>query len=149
MNPNIVAVQIASQKRRKRAVLYLRVSTLGQVNTDFNPEGISIPAQRVAGEKKAESLDADIVREFIEPGKTATSIDKRPVFQEMVAWVKAQKDIEYVIVYHFNRVSYRCVLEYACRQGSVFMFLTSRASSAYSTRLSGELRPAERMASRN
>jgi len=82
----------------------LRVSTPSQVNTDYNPEGISIPAQRVAAQHKADSLDADIIEEFIEPGKTATSIDKRPKFQEMIAWVKAQKDIDYVIVYHFNRV---------------------------------------------
>jgi site-specific DNA recombinase len=74
------------------------------VHTDYNPEGISIPAQREAGKHKAEQLDADVVREFVEPGRTATSIDKRPTFQEMVAWVKSQKDIDYVIVYHFNRV---------------------------------------------
>ena len=30
------------------ALLYLRVSTPGQVNTDYDPEGISIPAQRAA-----------------------------------------------------------------------------------------------------
>ncbi len=89
---------------RKRAALYLRVSTPGQVHTDYDPEGISIPAQRVAAERKADLLEADIVREFVEPGKTATSIDKRPKFQEMLAWVKEQKDIDYVIVYHFNRV---------------------------------------------
>ncbi|WP_168915047.1 hypothetical protein [Microcella flavibacter] len=29
-----------------RAVVYLRVSSKGQVNTDYDPEGISIPAQR-------------------------------------------------------------------------------------------------------
>ncbi|MGY2062054.1 hypothetical protein ACW9HQ_44855, partial [Nocardia gipuzkoensis] len=29
-----------------RALLYLRVSTPGQVNKDFDPEGISLPAQR-------------------------------------------------------------------------------------------------------
>jgi hypothetical protein len=28
----------------KRAVVYLRVSTPSQVNTDYDPEGISIPA---------------------------------------------------------------------------------------------------------
>lgn len=103
LNSNVAAYATGA-KQRKRAVLYLRVSTPGQVNTDFNPEGISIPAQRVAGERKAASLDADVVKEFIEPGKTATNIDKRPRFQEMVAWVKAQKNIDYVIVYHFNRV---------------------------------------------
>src|ERR1043165_177207 len=99
-----VAAHASGAKRRKRAVLYLRVSTLGQVQTDYDPEGNSIPAQRVAGHKKAASLEADVVEEFVEPGKTATSIDKRPRFQEMIAWVKAQKDIDYIIVYHFNRV---------------------------------------------
>lgn len=88
----------------KRAVLYLRVSTPSQVNTDYNPEVISIPAQREAGERKAGELKATVVNEFVEPGRTATSIDKRPVFQEMIAWVKAQGDIDYIIVYHFNRI---------------------------------------------
>ncbi len=95
---------VVGTKRRKRAVLYLRVSTPGQVHTDYDPEGISIPAQREAGKRKADSLNADIIEEFVEPGRSATSIDKRPKFQEMIAWVKAQKDIDYVIVYHFNRV---------------------------------------------
>ncbi|PRY40525.1 recombinase family protein [Umezawaea tangerina] len=99
-----LALHVTGIKRTKRAVLYLRVSTSGQVNTDYNPEGISIPAQREAGTRKADSLDAGVVREFVEPGRTATSIDKRPVFQEMIAWVKEQKDIDYIIVYHFNRV---------------------------------------------
>ncbi len=88
----------------KRAVLYLRVSTPSQVNTDYNPEGISIPAQREAGERKATELGAKVVNEFVEPGRTATTIDKRPVFQEMIAWVRAQKDIDYIVVYHFNRI---------------------------------------------
>lgn len=91
-------------KRRKRAVSYLRVSTLGQVQTDYDPEGISIPAQRVAIKNKADELGADVVREFVEPGRSAKTVEKRPRFQEMIAWVKAQGDIDYVIVYHFNRV---------------------------------------------
>ncbi len=99
-----VAHHPSGTKRRKRAVVYLRVSTPGQVHTDYNPEGISIPAQREAGEHKATSLDADVVEEFVEPGRTATSIEKRPRFQEMLAWVKERKNIDYVIVYHFNRV---------------------------------------------
>src|ERR1700678_2094271 len=88
----------------KRAALYLRVSTPSQVNTDYNPEGISLPAQRAACTLKAGSLGATIVREFIEPGRTATTIEKRPVFQEMVAWLREQRNIDYVIVYHFNRI---------------------------------------------
>ena len=87
-----------------QAVLYLRVSTPSQVNTDYNPEGISLPAQREACVHKADLLDAEIVREFVEPGRSAATIDKRPVFQEMMAWIKEQGDIDYVVVYHFNRM---------------------------------------------
>src|SRR5688572_23828760 len=92
------------QHRAKRAVLYLRVSTRDQLNTDFNPEGISIPAQREAGLRKAAELNADVVDEYVEPGKTATSIDMRPRFQEMIARIKERKDVDYIIVYHFNRI---------------------------------------------
>jgi site-specific DNA recombinase len=88
----------------KRALLYLRVSTPGQVNTDYNPEGISIPAQREAAERKALQLGAEVVETYVEPGRTATSVEKRPVFQEMIARVKAQRDVDYIIVYHFNRI---------------------------------------------
>ena len=73
---------------RKRAWLYLRVSTPSQVHTDYNPEGISIPAQREACRRKAAELGAAVFEEFVEPGRTATSIDKRPVFQEMLARIK-------------------------------------------------------------
>jgi DNA invertase Pin-like site-specific DNA recombinase len=74
------------------------------VNTDYNPEGISLPAQRESCEQKARSLGAEVVRDFVEPGRTATTIDKRPVFQEMLAWIKEKRDIDYVVVYHFNRI---------------------------------------------
>jgi hypothetical protein len=45
----------------KRAVIYLRVSSLGQVNTDYNPEGISIPAQRLACRRKADELGITVL----------------------------------------------------------------------------------------
>jgi site-specific DNA recombinase len=95
----------ASQaSRRKRAVLYLRVSTSGQVNNDYDPEGISLPAQRDACVRKAAELGAEVADEYIEPGRTATEIEKRPVFQEMLARIKAEKDVDYIIVHHFNRI---------------------------------------------
>src|SRR5262249_22062643 len=62
------------------------------------------PAQREAAQRKATDLNARVAREFIEPGRTATSIDKRPVFQEMMAWIKQERDIDYIIVYHFSRI---------------------------------------------
>jgi site-specific DNA recombinase len=88
-----------------RAVVYLRVSSPSQVKTDYNPEGISLPAQRDACKLKCSSLGAEIAREFVEPGRSATSTEKRIVFQEMMAWIKANKDsVDYLVVYHFNRI---------------------------------------------
>ncbi|GAA0532658.1 hypothetical protein GCM10010172_11810 [Paractinoplanes ferrugineus] len=89
---------------RKRAFIYLRVSSVGQVNTDYDPEGISLPAQRSAIQRRARELDADIVAEFVEPGRSATTVDGRPVFQEMMARLKAKPDIDYVIVYARSRL---------------------------------------------
>jgi site-specific DNA recombinase len=109
----------------KRAVLYLRVSTPSQVMTDYNPEGISLPAQREACELKAAALGADILREFVEPGKSATSIENRPIFQEMMAWLKSQKDVDYIIVYQFNRIF----------RNSVDAVITKRDLTKFGTRV--------------
>ena len=67
-------------KRRTRAFIYLRVSSAGQVNTDNDPEGISLPAQRAAILRRAQELDAEIAAEFVEPGRSATTVDGRPAF---------------------------------------------------------------------
>ena len=97
-------MQVLKGGSRKKAVIYLRVSTPSQVNTDDNPEGISLPAQRERCQPKCAELGADVVREFVEPGRTASSIEKRPVFQEMLAWIKEQGHIDSIVVYHFNRI---------------------------------------------
>src|SRR3954469_8137930 len=81
---------------RKRAFVYLRVSSAGQVNTDYDPEGISLPAQRAAVQTRAAQFDAEIVAEFVEPGRSATTTDRRPEFQAMMARLKAERDIDYV-----------------------------------------------------
>ena len=88
----------------KRAVTYLRVSTIDQVNTDYDPEGISLPAQRAAVQRRAAELGAEIVDEYVEPGRSATTTDRRPHFQEMMARIKADKDVDYVIVYARSRM---------------------------------------------
>ncbi len=88
----------------KRAFAYLRVSSAGQVNTDYDPEGISLPAQRAAIQRRAAELDAEIVEEFVEPGRSATTTDGRPVFREMMARLKAEAGIDYVIVYARSRL---------------------------------------------
>ena len=49
-------------------------------------------------------LDADIVAEFVEPGRSATTVDGRPVFQQMMARIKAEGGIDYIIVYARSRM---------------------------------------------
>jgi DNA invertase Pin-like site-specific DNA recombinase len=89
----------------KTAVLYLRVSTTAQVETDYDPEGISIPAQRAACRRKAEQMGVLVVDEYVEPGRSATTIDKRPVFQQMLDRIKSEQDVDYVIVYNLSRLN--------------------------------------------
>ena len=94
-----------STRPNPTAVLYLRVSTASQVNTDYDPEGISIPAQREACLRKATQLGAQVIEEYIEPGRTATSMDKRPAFQSMLERIRIQRDVDYVIVYKLSRMN--------------------------------------------
>src|SRR5690606_5478856 len=50
------------------AISYLRVSTKDQATRNGLEEGLSIPAQRDAAQRKADQLNAVIVAEFSEPG---------------------------------------------------------------------------------
>ena len=89
----------------RRALLYLRVSTPSQVKTDYDPEGISIPAQRQSGRHKANQMGLTIVAEYIEPGRSATEMTKRRAFQQMLKRVREKKDVDYIIVYKLNRMA--------------------------------------------
>jgi DNA invertase Pin-like site-specific DNA recombinase len=89
----------------KRAVLYLRVSTTSQVKTDYDPEGISIPAQRAACQRKAKQMGATVVDEYIEPGVTATSMDKRVAFQKTLERIRTARDVDAVIIYKLSRLN--------------------------------------------
>lgn len=91
-----------------RAVLYLRVSGKRQVNTDHDPEGISIPAQRISCRRKAENLGLTIVHEYIEPGRSATEMTKRLAFQEMLERLRLGRDLDYVIVYKLSLFVRNC-----------------------------------------
>ncbi len=86
-----------------RAVIYLRVSSKDQVNTDYDPEGLSIPAQRVACRRKADQLGLTIIGEYIEPGRSGTEMEKRISFQQMLQRIRTEKDVDYVIVHKLNR----------------------------------------------
>jgi site-specific DNA recombinase len=86
----------------KKAVIYLRVSTSRQVKRDVDPDGLSLPAQREACTRKAESLGAEVVGEFVDRGESARFADRDEV-QKMLSAVKTARDIDYVIVHKLDR----------------------------------------------
>lgn len=96
----------------EEAILYLRVSSKKQMDTDadYDPEGNSIPTQRRIAQGKADDMGVNVVEEYVEPGRSATSIDKRPVFQQMMADLKQRPTVRYVIVYMMSR-AFRNTLE--------------------------------------
>ncbi|HWH25154.1 MAG TPA: recombinase family protein [Pseudolysinimonas sp.] len=88
------------------AVLYLRVSTTRQMDTaaDLDEDGNSIATQRQWSMRKARELGATVVREFVEPGQSAQTIDKRPEFKSLLAFINENPDVRYVIIYMRSRV---------------------------------------------
>ncbi|MEV6558326.1 recombinase family protein [Nocardia sp. NPDC051756] len=87
------------------AVAYLRVSDKKQLNTasDIDPDGNSIATQRSVVDHRAEALPARIIKEFVEPGISAQTVEKRPAFQAMMAYLRDNPQIKYVIVYARSR----------------------------------------------
>ena len=85
------------------AVIYVRVSSDGQVNKAHNPEGYSIPTQREACERHAERLGARVVAEFVELGRTGTNLH-RPALKEMLDALPELRPT-YVIFYDLSRVA--------------------------------------------
>jgi site-specific DNA recombinase len=91
----------ASGETATTAVLYLRVSTVGQVNTAINREGHSLPAQRDICTSHAKQLGATVIREYVEPGKSATTRN-RPKLQLMLSELPELQP-GYVIFYDLSR----------------------------------------------
>src|SRR6185437_14034069 len=89
----------------KRSIRYLRVSSKKQMDTDFevDPEGNSIDTQRKVTSAKERELELVNVGEYVEPGNSAQTIDKRPVFKEMIARIQRERDVDSVIVYQMSR----------------------------------------------
>ncbi len=85
------------------AVTYLRVSTKEQATRGGQEEGFSIPAQREANTRKAESIGARIVAEFVDAGESAKSAD-RPELMKMIQYVK-QHRVSYCIVHKVDRLA--------------------------------------------
>ncbi len=88
-----------------RTVLYLRVSSKSQVETDYDPEGLSVPAQRSICEAKAAREGLTIVDEYVELGRSGTNVQGRPAFQDMMKRITRDRDVDYVMVYQLSRLN--------------------------------------------
>src|SRR5580765_3788687 len=97
----MTALQLAEDA--PTALVYLRVSTKEQAERGGETEGFSIPAQREACLRKAESLGARVVAEFIDAGESARSAD-RPELQRMLAHLVTEP-VQYVIVHKVDRLA--------------------------------------------
>ena len=85
-----------------RAVIYLRVSTKEQAERGGG-EGFSIPAQREACLRKAASLFAEVVEEFIDAGESAKT-SQRPELRRLLDYLKAEP-VQFVIVHKVDRLA--------------------------------------------
>jgi site-specific DNA recombinase len=87
-----------------RAVIYLRVSSAQQVEKDLTEEGYSIPAQRESCLRLLELQGWELAGEFRDAGESARSAD-RPELKRMLAAVKSDPSIRYVVVHKINRIA--------------------------------------------
>ncbi|HEU0088153.1 MAG TPA: recombinase family protein [Pseudonocardiaceae bacterium] len=53
--------------------------------------------------QREKELGTRHVEEFVEPGRSGKTIDQRPEFQKMIAYLKANPNVGYVIVYALSR----------------------------------------------
>jgi site-specific DNA recombinase len=85
-----------------KAFLLLRVSSAGQTRRHGADQGYSLEMQRAACLRKAQQLEAEVVREFIAPAESASRGLYRTL-RELLDVLKERGDIGYVIVYKLER----------------------------------------------
>ena len=90
--------------KTKRAIIYLRVSTNDQVQTDYDADGFSIRAQRAACERKANDLGAVVVEEFCDRGESAKSADRADL-QRMLAYLRTTGNVDLVVCHKVDRLA--------------------------------------------
>ncbi len=112
----------------KTAITYLRVSTADQATRGGREEGFSIPAQREANIRKATSLDAVVIEEFVDAGESGTSVAKRPELQRMLSYVR-EHHVDYCIVHKLDRLARSRAddvsIHFALKQAGVTLVSTS------------------------
>ena len=102
MSTDLLTTDTTSGSRRKRAVIYLRVSTAKQAGKADDPDGYSLPAQREACHRKAAELNAEVVGEYLDRGESAKTADRHQ-FQRMLTRVRTERDVDYVILDKVDR----------------------------------------------
>ncbi len=102
----------STRVRFKNAFAYLRVSTDEQTKTAYDPDGLSMQAQRSGADEKSEALEARIVKVFQDPGKSAfKDLDKRTDFLKLLKELERRNApgapkadrIHFVIVWSVSR----------------------------------------------
>ena len=88
----------------KSAVIYLRVSTQGQVGTWVNDDGLSLSAQEDICRQQAAQLGAIVSGVYKEKGVTATKRDRRDALASLLRDIERQP-VDYVIVYRLDRLA--------------------------------------------
>lgn len=88
----------------RRGVIYARVSTADQATRGGERDGFSIPAQIEQCQRKAESYQCEVVRDFVERGESGTSTANRPALKEMLDFIETN-GIEYVFVHKLDRLA--------------------------------------------
>ncbi len=86
-----------------RALVYLRVSSSQQADKDYDPEGFSIPAQREACRRKAETLNAIVVEEYVDRGESAKTAN-RAGLQALLRRLE-DGDITHVVCHKVDRLA--------------------------------------------
>ncbi len=111
-----------SPARTKRALSYLRVSSEGQVNTDYVRDGLSIEVQRDKRDSKAAELDAEVVEEFVDPGRSAwVDLHKRKEFLRLLERLREYNAhpgtfIDYVMFLDLSRWTRSAEDHFRCRR---------------------------------
>ena len=90
-----------TSNQRPRAIIYVRVSTTEQAETDIDG-GYSLPLQLRECRKKATELNAVVVGEYQDAGASARSTN-RPQLQAALARIEAQGDVD---VFSFQLMLY-------------------------------------------
>ena len=90
----------------RRSVRLLRVSTKAQTDTDADAvqDGNSLDTQRTHTTAKERALGTVNVGEYVEPGYSGGSIEKRPFFKALLKRIVEQRDVDYVVIYMRSRV---------------------------------------------